>query len=520
MQAIYSPILNGFYMPFELQNINSCRALVVGDVMLDEYWVGETNRISPEAPVPVVLVNQTKYSAGGAANVAINLAKLSCNTDLLGVTGQDQSGQKLNDLLNSQGNLNNLIISNTNFPTINKLRIISNNQQLFRIDREQHYCQNCFAQLLDKFKQACQQNKYNIVILSDYNKRTLQDPQALIKIANQYNIPVIVDPKNPDVMVYKNATLLTPNLKEFKHILGLPNDVLSQQQLTEQGHNLITQLNLDALVITQGQDGLTLLTKDGQNQHLKAHRREVFDVSGAGDTVIATLAAGIVSKQSLPNTCYLATINAGIAVSKPGVASVSWAELKQELTNIEVLKNQQQLNLGIIQPDLLSQIVQQQKSLGENIVLVNGCFDILHAGHIQYLAKARQFGDRLIVAVNDDESIRKLKGDRRPINNLQQRMEVLASLRMVDWVVPFGNGEIRPGKIIQQLNPNVLIKSKEAFNSIAEIPDYEGGPHVLNNGGTVHLLGRPLDPDCDISSSKIIANAANSVTTPNKHEVN
>lgn len=494
-------------------NFTDSKILVIGDVMLDEYWSGDATRISPEAPVPIVLVDNKYHRAGGAANVAINMRALGCTVDLMGIIGEDQAGSILQELLNQLPIINNLLLVDKNYPTINKLRIISNNQQLFRIDREKIFNLSSFEKLVNKFEQAIINNNYQAIVLSDYHKGTLQDPQIFINKANEYKIPIIIDPKNPNFWMFKNATVLTPNLKEFQQMVDLnihySHSPSEQQIIREKGLNLIKQLNLKALIITQGKHGLTLLTDNEQEQHFNPHYREVFDVTGAGDTVTAIIAACIASNYTLHQAAYLATIAAGIVVSKLGTSYASITEIIQELHQIEepVITNDANnaLKLGIISQDQLSIIIQQRKLLGETIVLANGCFDILHAGHIHYLEKAKSFGDRLIVAVNKDESIKVLKGETRPINSLEQRMQVLSGLKAVDWVVAFGSkDEIRPGKLISKLNPDVLIKSKENYNTIEEIPEYEGATHVINNGGQVYLLDRPLIKEYDLSSTKLI----------------
>lgn len=496
-------------------NFTGSKVLIIGDVMLDEYWSGDATRISPEAPVPIVLVDNKYYRAGGAANVAINMSAIGCTVDLIGIIGKDQTGTILQELLNQPPIINNLLLVEENYPTINKLRIISNNQQLFRIDREKNFDLSSFEKLVNKFEQAIISNNYKAIVLSDYHKGTLQNPQIFINKANEYKIPIIIDPKNPNFWVFKNATVLTPNFKEFQQMVDLnihnylPSSALYQQIIREKGHNLIKQLNLKALIITQGKHGLTLLTDNEQDQHFNPHCREVFDVTGAGDTVAAIITACIASNYTLHQAAYLATIAAGIVVSKLGTSYASMTEIIQELYQIEALQitndTNNNLKLGIISEDRLSTIIQQRKLLGETIVLANGCFDILHAGHIHYLEKAKSFGDRLIVAVNTDESIKVLKGETRPINSLEQRMQVLAGLKAVDWVVAFGSkDEVRPGKLIANLNPDILIKSKENYNTIEEIPEYEGAAHVMNNGGQVYLLDRPLIKNYDLSSTKLI----------------
>jgi D-beta-D-heptose 7-phosphate kinase/D-beta-D-heptose 1-phosphate adenosyltransferase len=494
-------------MLLKLFNFLSGKLLVLGDIMLDEYWIGETNRISPEAPVPIVLIKNTDYRLGGAANVALNIAAFGCHVDLLGLVGEDQAATTINTLLKQSTNINNLITTTTNQPTINKLRIISNDQQVFRIDREQNYCIKSFTDLVTAFEDAITKNTYDAIVLSDYNKGCLQNPQLFINLAKKYNIPVIIDPKNPDYWLYKDASILTPNLKEFIHMVeGYKDKIQSttiEQYITEKGHNLINQLNLQALIITRGKDGISLLTNDWRDQHFAASQHEVFDVTGAGDTVTACIAACIASNNNLQTATQLATIAAGINVSKLGTSCIDLQELQEALiSNTDTNDNIPLLKLGIIDQEQLSIIIKQRQLIGETIVLINGCFDILHSGHIQYIRKAKSFGTRLVIAVNSDQSVKNLKGNNRPINILEHRMQVLAALKDVDWVVDFD--DIRPGNLIKQLNPDILVKTKEVFQNIEEIPEYEGTKYILEQGGKVYLLDRPLTSDCDISSTKII----------------
>jgi D-beta-D-heptose 7-phosphate kinase / D-beta-D-heptose 1-phosphate adenosyltransferase len=486
-------------MPLKLFDFSNAKLLVIGDIMLDEYWVGETNRISPEAPVPIVLIKNYDYRAGGAANVALNIAAFGCQVDLLGLAGNDQTAKTLFNLINQHHKIRNLVTTTEYQPTINKLRIISNDQQVFRIDREQHFCAKSFNKLVQDFKLALSTNNYNAIVLSDYNKGSLQDPELIINIANKYTIPVIIDPKNTNYLLYKNAYLLTPNLKEFKQMVNVSSDKeLSDQKIIQHGHTLIKELNLQALIVTKGKNGINLLTKDYKDQHFKASPHEVFDVTGAGDTVTATIAACLATNNNQLNLAtHIATVAAGINVNKLGTSCINLGELQHSL---DVDNNH--LKLGIIDKEQLALIIKQRQLSGEIIVLINGCFDVLHLGHIQYIKKAKSFGTRLVIAINDDDSIKNLKGNARPINNLEHRMQVLAALKDVDWVVPFNH--IRPGNLIELLNPNVLVKTKEAFKTIEEIPEYEGAHHVLKQGGKVYLLDRPLVESCDTSSTKII----------------
>ncbi|OQW92297.1 MAG: bifunctional heptose 7-phosphate kinase/heptose 1-phosphate adenyltransferase, partial [Beggiatoa sp. IS2] len=310
----------------------------------------------------------------------------------------------------------------------------------------------------------------DVVLLSDYGKGTLVDPLTLIQLARAAGKPVLVDPKGHDFSKYCGATLITPNLAEFEAVVG---HCATLAQLVERGEHLRTQLALEALLITRGEHGMTLLQQGQAALHLSAQAREVFDVTGAGDTVIGVLAAGLAAHQDLVQATMLANLAAGLVVAKLGAATVSVVELEQTLRTVPAY--------GAYDAVTLQSIVRAAKARGEKVVMTNGCFDILHAGHIHYLAQARQLGNRLLVAVNDDASVRRLKGSHRPVNPLAQRMAVLSALACVDWVVPFA--EDTPAELICQLLPDVLVKGGDYRGRLIA-----GSEYVLANGGQVFVL--------------------------------
>jgi D-beta-D-heptose 7-phosphate kinase/D-beta-D-heptose 1-phosphate adenosyltransferase len=423
---------------------NKTHVLIVGDVMLDRYWHGVTSRISPEAPVPIVHVKQQQQCPGGAGNVALNIRALGGQVTVIGVTGKDEAA----DILTKQLTNNNIkcaFIRLENAPTVTKLRVLSRHQQLIRLDFEDHFSK--MDARLVATKMQFYLDKVNVVILSDYGKGSLIDSSMMIRCARMASKPILVDPKGNDFEKYRGATVITPNVAEFEAVVG---HCSSEAQLVEKGQNLRKHLDLDALLITRSQEGMTLLRENFPPLHLPTHAREVFDVTGAGDTVIATLATGLAGGLDWEAATKLANKAAGIAVSKLGTATVSLAEL-------------------------------EPNSETETVVMTNGCFDILHAGHIQYLTQARQLGDRLIVAVNDDDSVRRLKGNSRPINSLEQRMIVLNALECVDSVVAFS--EDTPEKIICQILPDILVKGGDYT-----VDQIAGSDCVLKNGGKVLTL--------------------------------
>lgn len=443
--------------------------LVAGDVMLDEYWFGPTTRISPEAPVPVVRVTGSEARAGGAANVAVNLASLGARTSLTGIVGRDSNGATLGDLLRNQGIVVDFVES-ARQPTITKLRVLSRNQQLIRLDTEEGFTADDATPLTDALERLLP--PASVCILSDYGKGTLSQVSALIGICRRRGVPVLVDPKGTDFARYRGATVLTPNLAEFEAVVG---PTRNPAEIAELGEALREALDLQALVITLGERGMAVIAADGEPVFLPARARQVFDVTGAGDTVIATLAAGLGAGLTLQDAAGLANLAAGLVVGKIGVASVTPSELRL------ALHEHGQGGRGLLLRSEARQMAAQARGRGERLVMTNGCFDILHAGHVAYLEEAKQRGDRLLVAVNDDASVARLKGVGRPINPLADRMAVLAGLASVDWVVPFG--EDTPEVLVGEVLPDVLVKGGDYRPE-----NIAGARKVLESGGTVEVL--------------------------------
>ena len=443
--------------------------LVIGDLMLDRYWHGGASRISPEAPVPVVRVSEIEERAGGAGNVALNIAALGGRVSLLGLRGEDEAGQSLLRLLESAG-IDCPIDIHPAHPTITKLRVLSRHQQLIRLDFE---ASDGFttSMLIDRFEAHL--DRADLVVLSDYGKGTLSDAARLIEMARGRGKPVLVDPKGTDFARYRGATLITPNRSEFEAVAGPCRD---DTELESRGQAMLAELELEALLITRGEQGMTLLRHTAPPLHLPTHAKEVYDVTGAGDTVIATLAAGLASGLPIAEATHLANQAAGLAVGKLGTATISRAELAQ------ALQGQRARQRGVIDLAGLLPLLRMARAEGETLVATNGCFDILHPGHVDYLQRARELGDRLLVLVNSDASVQRLKGPDRPINPLPHRMAMLAALEAVDWVVPFE--EDTPSDIIGKIVPDILVKGGDytAIESIA------GHDHVLGAGGQVKIL--------------------------------
>jgi D-beta-D-heptose 7-phosphate kinase/D-beta-D-heptose 1-phosphate adenosyltransferase len=445
------------------------RVLVVGDLMLDRYWFGPTSRISPEAPVPVVKVTSSEDRAGGAANVAMNLASLGAGTILTGLVGPDDNGARLRELLEDRG-VRYAAVTAAQRPTITKLRVLSRNQQLIRLDTEDAFTPADAEPVAAAVGRALA--GVAACVLSDYGKGTLADAPAIIRRCRDAGVPVLVDPKGTDFGRYRGATALTPNLAEFEAVAGAARD---DDDLLRRGRHVQQDLELGALVVTLSERGMVVIPAAGEPVFLPARAREVFDVTGAGDTVIAVLAAGMAAGMALTDAAALANLAAGLVVRKIGVASVTPSELRL------ALHEQGQGGRGLLARPEAALVAAEARGRGERVVMTNGCFDILHTGHVAYLEEAKALGDRLLVAVNDDASVTRLKGPGRPINPLADRMAVLAGLAAVDWVVPFH--EDTPEALVGEVLPAVLVKGGDY-----RAEDIAGGRIVLEHGGRVEVL--------------------------------
>lgn len=456
-------------MKLTLPDYQKADVLVVGDVMLDRYWYGPTKRISPEAPVPVVTINQTEERPGGAANVAMNIAALGGKARLIGLVGQDERAQILNETLLSL-DVKSDFIALPDCPTITKLRVMSRNQQLIRLDFEEGFHHVDVKLILERMKSALPH--VNVVIFSDYAKGALAHIAPMIQLAKEANVVTLVDPKGSNFEPYRGASLLTPNMSEFEAVVGVSR---SEEEIVEKGLGLIRQFDLGALLITRSENGMTLLREGHEALNLATLAKEVFDVTGAGDTVISVLASSLSAGKSLDDACALANAAAGVVVGKIGTSTLSTIEL------MRAIYGSSQAGFGVLREKALKNAIQIAKSHGEKIVMTNGCFDILHAGHVAYLNEAAKLGDRLIVAVNTDDSVRRLKGPGRPINPTDRRMAVLAGLGAVDWVVSFD--ENTPQRLIGEILPDILVKGGDY-----KAEDIAGGEEVIAAGGKVHVL--------------------------------
>jgi D-beta-D-heptose 7-phosphate kinase/D-beta-D-heptose 1-phosphate adenosyltransferase len=378
------------------------------------------------------------------------------------------------------------------YATVTKLRVLSRHQQLIRMDFEDGFCGYDPQGLIEIFQ--AQLSKVGAVVLSDYGKGSLEAISQLIRLAREQGKPVVIDPKGVDFSRYRGATLLTPNLSEFEAVAGICSN---EQEIVSKGMKLLEDLELEALLITRSEKGMTLLQRNNEPIHLPTRAQEVYDVTGAGDTVVSVLAAVMASGEDLATAMALANLAAGVVVGKLGTASVTVNELKQALAAHITIEQ------GVVTESRLHQLTQDAKALGETIVMTNGCFDILHAGHVAYLQQARDRGDRLIVAVNSDESVQKLKGKGRPFNQLSSRMAVLAALSSVDWVIPFN--EETPERIICSILPDVMVKGGDY-----QPHEVVGGDCVQKSGGEVVILDFVDGYSTTNTINRIVENTARS----------
>jgi len=454
--------------------------------MLDRYWHGDTHRVSAEAPIPVIDVSEIEDRPGGAANVALNVATLGAKSRLIAATGQDDMATILNSKLQSSGIACSFIqVAGT--PTITKVRLVSRSQQLVRADFEEPF----EIDVAELIRLAREEDDFDTVIVSDYDKGVFQDPEPLVSDLVARKKTVLVDPKFKRFDAYRGATIIKPNLLELKHAVG---DWRSDAEMLQKCRDLMTNVGCQAMLVTRASEGMTLIEKDDES-HFPARTREVYDTSGAGDTVVAVLASALSSGQTMKDAVAMSNVAAGIVVSHFGVTSVSGPELRAEIELEDpasaLSEDGSWRDKGKMSPEQLLHAVQVAKSRGQKVVFTNGCFDILHAGHVDYLNDAAKEGDRLIVAINSDESVHRLKGEGRPINPLDRRMTMLAGLAAVDWVVSFDDDT--PEELLEMIKPDVLVKGGDYG-----IDQVVGADIVRAAGGEVKVLS--LVEDCSTTA--------------------
>ncbi len=460
----------------KIPRFDNTHILTIGDAMLDRYWHGDTDRLSAEAPIPVIQVKDIEDRPGGAANVALNVSSLGADSSLVAATGCDEMAEIMESKLLSSGIACNFI-KVPEMSTITKVRLVSRNQQMIRADFEASF--EIDVQLV--LSEIDLIPSYDVLILSDYDKGIFEDLSRIISRAKDIGKPVLVDPKFKPFSAYAGATLIKPNSLELKNAIG---EWMTEADMLKKCRGLMSSICCEAMLVTRASEGMTLIERNDET-HFPARTREVYDTSGAGDTVIATLAAALGSGQTLKDSVALSNVAAGIVVGHFGVTSVSAPELVSE---VDVAESS---GRGKMSPEQLVAAVQVSKNLGEKIVFTNGCFDILHAGHVNYLSDAKREGDRLIVAINTDKSVRRLKGEGRPINPSDRRLTMLAGLASVDWVVCFD--EDTPEDLLRLLKPDVLVKGGDY-----EIDQVVGADIVRSAGGEVKVLS--LIEDCSTSA--------------------
>jgi D-beta-D-heptose 7-phosphate kinase / D-beta-D-heptose 1-phosphate adenosyltransferase len=474
------------------------QVLVVGDLMLDKYVWGEVERISPEAPVPVLRAGRRSQQPGGAANVAMNLAGLGARVTVMGFGGGDDDQNTLEGLLREAG-VQFSIAACPGTPTTSKLRVMAGHQQLLRVDSEEKPA-NVYAaaeELVERATAALPET--SVLVLSDYAKGVLSERvcRALIGEARRLRVPVAVDPKGNDFTRYRGATAICPNAKELAAVTG--ESASDLKRLLAAGQAMASGLGLEFMLLTLGEKGIAILRANLRVQ-IPAAARQVYDVSGAGDTVVAVVAAALAAGMAVEPAARLANLAAGIVIGKVGTVPIQRGELVGGLAE-ELQPGSQEKLLPL--ENLLARVA-GWRSRGLQVVFTNGCFDLLHAGHIALLEQARRRGDRLIVAVNSDSSVRRLKGLQRPLVQEQERTRILAALAAVDAVVLFD--ESTPLRLIEALRPDVLVKGGDYSED-----EVVGSAEVRGWGGRVELV--PLVAGCSttnlIKRSGVLAAAGN-----------
>lgn len=458
------------------QRASHLKCLVVGDLMLDEYLWGKTERISPEAPVQVVDVLREDLRLGGAGNVANNLLALGCQVTVASVIGADDNGTALLQAFRQKGISVEPILQEPGRRTGRKTRVIAANQQIVRIDRESR--EPLTAAFEERLVAWLQQHLagFDVVLVSDYLKGVLTPTVlgALTTTAAASHIPVVVDPKGTDYRKYRGATCLTPNRKEAEAASGIA--IRNLESLNKAAEALMSLAELDNLLITRSEEGMSLFCGSGETVHIPTVAREVFDVTGAGDTVLALLACGVAGGLTLAESARLANVAAGIAVAKLGTSVVTPAEIIDAVS-----LSHRDSDSKIKHRDVLATILEQERTKGKSVVFTNGCFDLLHAGHVKYLQAARRLGDLLVMGLNSDASVRRLKGPKRPLIGEDERAHILAALDCIDYVCLFD--EDTPLELITALRPQVLVKGGDYT------PEGVVGKELVESyGGRVELI--------------------------------
>lgn len=438
-----------------LDKLADHRVLCIGDIMLDRYVYGHVDRISPEAPIPVLRVDRESITLGGAGNVARNIVALGGFVDFIGVIGSDTAGYDLSKQVSALSGIESFLLTDRTRPTTLKTRYVANSQQLLRADLEiaTPLSAEMEEQVVMRAKSAI--SGCDVIILSDYAKGVLSQRVVteILRLAKEKNAKVLIDPKGRDFSLYRGAFMLTPNRKELSDAVGSP--ITSVAEAEQAARSLIAKHDLQGILAKLGGDGVCLVMRDQPAQHFHTKTREVFDVSGAGDTVVATLALALAGGLTLPECAELANLAGSIVVGKVGTATVSRDELSRALLR-EHMQGEGKIAASA---DAAKDTADLWRKQGLKVGFTNGCFDLLHPGHVSLLRQARAACDRLIVGLNTDASVKRLKGEARPVQNEAARSSVLASLTDVDLVVLFG--EETPLELIKTLRPDVLVKGAD-----------------------------------------------------------
>ncbi len=460
-----------------VRQFHTARVLVIGDIILDRYVIGGVQRLSPEAPIPVLRPATRRATLGGAANVAMNIATLGGHAVLIGVIGEDEAGGILRGLVAKAPNLHAALVTIPGRPTTSKTRFMTGSHQLLRLDEEttapvaDQWADALLAQVRSALDDVA------VVVLSDYAKGVLCDAvlAEVIAMARLAGRTVIADPKRADFSAYRGASILTPNEHEVRLATRIEAD--HDAEADRAGRSALDATEGEAVLVTRSAKGLTLVRRDSEAMHLPTRAREVADVSGAGDALVAALAVGLAAGASLPAASMLANANAGISVGKQGTATVSRQELLDSLHLEDLVANDRK----VATLEEAGSVVSAWHNRGYKVGFANGCFDLIHPGHVRLLSEARAACDRLIVALNTDASVQRLKGPTRPVQNEMARATVMASLSPVDLVILFD--EDTPLQAISALRPDVLIKGSDYT-----VDQVVGGDLVQGWGGKVVLV--------------------------------
>ena len=430
------------------------RIMVVGDLILDEYIWGSVSRISPEAPVPILETKSENLTLGGAANVANNLVALGCEVHLVGAIGNDEKGDKLLSLIESKKISSKGIFRFVYRPTTSKIRVIGHNQQILRIDKEDNRpiteeTENKIIKFINKTLPDM-----DIVICSDYRKGILTEKvfSAIIHRAKNSKKQVIVDPKSSNFEFYQGASIITPNQLEVEK--AVPIKIQDKIDLDRAAEYLLNLTHAESILITRGKDGMTLYPSKENPIDIPTQAKEVFDVTGAGDTVVSVLAMALSIGFNYQDSAWLSNVAASIVVGKIGTAVVTLSEIDEYLHE-EMLRTSK----SVLSLEELIKIVSLAKSVGKTVVFTNGCFDLIHGGHIEFLQKAREKGDLLIVGLNSDQSVKSIKGNDRPIKTQKERANIISALKSVDYITIFN--ETTPEEMIRQVRPDILVKGDD-----------------------------------------------------------